>query len=90
MAEHVTMVLAERIGRQAAHHAIEAASRRAVSSGRPLRDELLGDQTVTSHLTPQQIDAALDPSGYLGSADAFIDRALTAYRDGLHSAQHAG
>jgi 3-carboxy-cis,cis-muconate cycloisomerase len=90
MAEHVTMVLAESIGRREAHEAVESASRRAAGSDRPLRDELLGDQTVTSHLTPQQIDAALDPSGYLGSALAFIDRALAAYQDGLpHGTPHA-
>jgi 3-carboxy-cis,cis-muconate cycloisomerase len=49
-------------------------SREAVSSGRSLRDCLIADPRVT--LPVEDIDAALDPAGYLGSASALIDRAL--------------
>jgi 3-carboxy-cis,cis-muconate cycloisomerase len=38
--------------------------------GRPLRDVL------AERLSGDELDAALDPSGYLGSAGAFVDRAL--------------
>ena len=38
--------------------------------GRPLRDVL------AERLSEDEVEAALDPSGYLGSADAFVDRAL--------------
>jgi 3-carboxy-cis,cis-muconate cycloisomerase len=38
--------------------------------GRALRD-VLGER-----LSEDEVEAALDPSGYLGSADAFVDRAL--------------
>ncbi len=31
-------------------------------------------------LSEEDIDAALDPAGYLGSAGAFVDRALELYR----------
>jgi adenylosuccinate lyase len=30
-------------------------------------------------LTPREIDALLDPTTYLGSAGAFVDRALARY-----------
>jgi 3-carboxy-cis,cis-muconate cycloisomerase len=80
MSEHVMMVLAERIGRPQAHATVEAACARAVEAGRHLREELLADPVVSANLAPAAIDAALDPAGYLGSADAFIDRALDAYR----------
>jgi 3-carboxy-cis,cis-muconate cycloisomerase len=80
MSEHVMMVLAERIGRSEAHDLVDAACVRAAGAGRHLREELLADPTISAHLSPAEVDAALDPAGYLGSADAFIDRALTAYR----------
>ena len=37
------------------------------------------DPAIREHLSPEQIDAALDPAGYLGSAHALIDRALASY-----------
>jgi 3-carboxy-cis,cis-muconate cycloisomerase len=80
MSEHVMMVLAERIGRPQARDLVEAACARAAETGRHLREELLAEPAVSAHLSPAEVDAALDPAGYLGSADAFVDRALTAYR----------
>jgi 3-carboxy-cis,cis-muconate cycloisomerase len=56
---------------------VTAAARRASESGRPLRDELIDDDAVT--LSPEEIDRALDPAAYLGSAEAFVDRALEAH-----------
>jgi 3-carboxy-cis,cis-muconate cycloisomerase len=82
MAEAVAFVLAERIGLPEAQRLVGAACRRAVDSGRPLRDELADDPAVTGQLSPEEIDAALDPTSYVGSAAAFVDRALTRYRDG--------
>ena len=38
------------------------------------------DQTITTHLKPEELAAALEPSGYLGVAERLIDRALAAYR----------
>ncbi len=42
-------------------------------AGRPLRE------TLAEALPPDQVDAALDPAGYLGSAGLFVDRALALY-----------
>ncbi|MQA76190.1 MAG: hypothetical protein GEU88_17965, partial [Solirubrobacterales bacterium] len=42
-------------------------------------DALLADAEIGAHLPAEEIDRALDPRGYLGSADAFIDRALERY-----------
>jgi 3-carboxy-cis,cis-muconate cycloisomerase len=82
LAESVTMALAERIGRREAKRAVEGACRRAVDGGRPLREELVADEVVGAELTEPEIDRALDPAGYLGSAEAFVDRALSGYRAG--------
>jgi len=80
MAENVTTVVANLLGRLEAHELVEAASRRAADSGRPFREELLAEPVLRERLSTEQIDAALDPEGYLGSAGAFVDRALALYR----------
>jgi 3-carboxy-cis,cis-muconate cycloisomerase len=80
LTERVTTMLAERLGRLEAHDLVEAASGRAFESGRSLREELLADPVLQEVLSAQDIDAALDPAGYLGSAGAFVDRALELYR----------
>ena len=80
MAENVTTVVADRLGRLEAHEMVGAAARRAADSGRPFRDELLAEPILGERLSPEEIDAALDPAGYLGSAGEFIDRALVLYR----------
>jgi 3-carboxy-cis,cis-muconate cycloisomerase len=81
MAESVAMAMAGRIGRERAKDVTDAACRRAVESDRPLRDELLGDEVVRDLLGPDGIERALDPLRYLGSADAFVDRALARYAE---------
>ncbi|HYM57766.1 MAG TPA: 3-carboxy-cis,cis-muconate cycloisomerase [Solirubrobacteraceae bacterium] len=83
LAESVSMAMAERLGRLDAHMLVEAACRRAVEAGRPLRDELLDDAEIRAQLDPEEIDRALDPAGYLGSAEAFVERALERYREDL-------
>jgi 3-carboxy-cis,cis-muconate cycloisomerase len=78
MAESVTMTLAAQIGRPAAQRLVKAVAGR-VSGGGTFREALLGDEQVRAVLSPDAIDQALDPAGYLGSADALIDRALAAH-----------
>jgi 3-carboxy-cis,cis-muconate cycloisomerase len=80
LAEHVAMVLGARVGREAAHRAVQAAAARTVGGGRPFREELLGDPAVAAHLGPADVDAALDPASYLGATPALIERALAAHR----------
>jgi 3-carboxy-cis,cis-muconate cycloisomerase len=79
MTESVSMALAPEIGRSEAKDLVAAAAGRAGESGRPLRDELLADPQINAHLSPEQIDQALDPDAYLGSASDFVDRALAAW-----------
>jgi 3-carboxy-cis,cis-muconate cycloisomerase len=86
LAEHVAMVLAARVGRSAAQRVVQAAAGRVSGGGgRPFREELLADPEVTAHLTPADVDAALDPAGYLGSTPALVERALAAHRDRARS-----
>ena len=80
MAENVTTVVADRLGRLEAHEIVGSAARRAADGGKPFREELLAEPVLKERLSSDEIDAALDPAGYLGSAEAFIDRAIALYR----------
>jgi 3-carboxy-cis,cis-muconate cycloisomerase len=84
LAEHVTSLLAGTLGRAAAHDLVAEAAASAVSAGLPLRDVLLGRRQSAGKLeaagiTPDQIDAALDPANYLGAAAEFTDAALAVH-----------
>jgi 3-carboxy-cis,cis-muconate cycloisomerase len=78
LAERVTTALAPELGRMAAHQVVERASGE-VSADRTFAEALNGHPEVKEHLAPEQIAELLDPSGYLGSAEVFVDRALAAH-----------
>jgi 3-carboxy-cis,cis-muconate cycloisomerase len=80
MAERVMLAIAPRAGREEATEAVQAAAERA-AAGDSFRDALLAQPVIAEHLAAQDVEALLDPAGYLGSAGAFVDRALA-----LHSA----
>ncbi len=75
-AEAVTMALGEKVGRMEAHEILEAASRRARSEKRTLRDVLAGDHGVSGRLSADELDALFRPENYLGVASIFAQRAL--------------
>ena len=81
LAEHVTTLAAEKLGRLKAHELVEAASRRTLDGGGSFREELRAETALREALPGGEIDTALGPAGYLGSANAFVDRALKLYRE---------
>jgi 3-carboxy-cis,cis-muconate cycloisomerase len=81
LAENVTTIAAEKLGRLKAHELVEEAARQTFANGSTLREEILAEPALSEHLTPEEIDTALDPEQYLGSAGAFIDRALDLYNE---------
>ena len=80
LAERVTTIVAEHFGRLKAHDLVEAASKRTLESEKSLSEELVAEPVLKEVVSAEDIDAALDPGGYLGSAGAFVDRALEVYR----------
>ena len=76
MAEAVMMALAEKIGRDAAHHAVQLACDRAIAEKRPLVEILAEDEAVNPHLDRAALERLTDPASYLGEAEAVIDRVL--------------
>jgi 3-carboxy-cis,cis-muconate cycloisomerase len=80
MAEHVVMMLGERVDPVMARALVDTAVSTASSTGRPFKDVVNEDRAITTYLKPDELAVALEPSGYLGVADTLIDRALAAYR----------
>ena len=89
MAESLSMVLAARIGKQEAHHVVQAACARAVREDLDLASVAQSDERISGALSDQQITAALDPAQYLGSTDLFIDRALAQFQAITHAGHTA-
>lgn len=81
LAENVTTKAAAKLGRLEAHDLVQAACQRTLDKGSSLKEELLEDAKLREALTEKDIDAALDPAGYLGSAGEFVDRALALYSE---------
>jgi 3-carboxy-cis,cis-muconate cycloisomerase len=80
MSERLVAALSPALGMTEATKVVRAAANRSRSSGRPFADELGEEGSVSSHLSRSEVARLLDPGTYLGSTDAFIDRALAAYR----------
>jgi 3-carboxy-cis,cis-muconate cycloisomerase len=76
LAERITTALSTSLGRMDAHELVETAARDVPAAGRSFRDALADRPEIAAHLDADEIDRLLDPAGYLGSADAFVERAL--------------
>ncbi|WLH86241.1 3-carboxy-cis,cis-muconate cycloisomerase [Pseudomonas sp. FP2338] len=77
LAEAVSIVLAQRLGRETAHHLLEQCCKRAVAERRHLRAVLADQAQVTAELSAAELDRLLDPAHYLGQAHTWVTRAVT-------------
>ncbi|MFP3518168.1 3-carboxy-cis,cis-muconate cycloisomerase [Pseudomonas sp. SIMBA_077] len=75
LAEAVSIVLAQRVGRETAHHLLEQCCKRAVAEHRHLRAVLGDEPEITAHLSADELDHLLDPAHYLGQATTWVERA---------------
>jgi 3-carboxy-cis,cis-muconate cycloisomerase len=66
MAEAVMLNLGQTIGRQHAHDVVYDAAQVAFVENKSFGALLAADPRVAAHLSPQQIEALLDPAGYTG------------------------
>ncbi|WP_346395190.1 3-carboxy-cis,cis-muconate cycloisomerase [Pseudomonas syringae] len=76
LAEAVSIALAQRIGRDAAHHLVEQCCRRAVEQGAHLRQVLGETPQVSEQFSSDELDRLLDPAHYLGQARHWVERAV--------------
>ncbi|WP_250512867.1 3-carboxy-cis,cis-muconate cycloisomerase [Caballeronia sp. INDeC2] len=76
LGEAVMLALGDAIGRLDAHKLVEGASKASVANGTLLFDELAANETVTRHLSQDQLKQLLDPANYVGQAQAFVAAAI--------------
>jgi len=77
MAESVMIRMAEKgFGRQEAHEVTRECALASYREGKPFREFLLKSQTVRKYLSEKEIDEALDPNHYVGTAHEQVERAL--------------
>jgi adenylosuccinate lyase len=77
MAESVMIAMsAKGVGRQKAHEITRELALESYRKGAPFRDMLVSSKKVTSVLTVDEIDAALDPEKYIGTAKEQVIEAL--------------
>ena len=74
-AERVSHLLAPRVGRSEAHEIVATAAATGSFRWAIVADERVG-------LSAEDVDALLDPEGYLGAAEELVDRALARYEAG--------
>ncbi|WP_374442757.1 3-carboxy-cis,cis-muconate cycloisomerase [Pseudomonas panipatensis] len=80
LAEAVSIALAQRIGRDAAHHLVEQCCRQAVKERAHLRKVLGDNAEVRAQLSDTDLDRLLDPAQYLGQAQHWVERALAEHQ----------
>jgi 3-carboxy-cis,cis-muconate cycloisomerase len=73
MGERISFLLMDQLGRAEAQEVV----REAAGADGSFREALLADSRTS--IEPAELDAALDPSTYLGSAAQLVDRALALY-----------
>lgn len=77
MAEAVMMALVGKgLGRQEAHELMRKLSMQAVETGTELGEQMKLDETITQLLSPEEIEALMQPGNYTGQAGRIVDRAL--------------
>jgi hypothetical protein len=74
LAERIMLALGAKAGRQVAHEVL-----RAHAAAPDFVAALRGDARVAAAVTPAELDALLDPTTYIGSAPAAVDRIVAAY-----------
>ena len=62
--------------RQAAHELVRQVSMEGASGEASFRNLLLTEPEITKLMTAAEIDAALDPTNYVGHAGEIVDRVL--------------
>jgi 3-carboxy-cis,cis-muconate cycloisomerase len=80
LAEAVSIALAQRLGRDVAHHLIERCCREAVARGVHLGEVLGGEAQVRAELSTAQLNQLLDPAHYLGQAQRWVERAVAEHQ----------
>ncbi|MBN2013705.1 MAG: adenylosuccinate lyase [Candidatus Altiarchaeota archaeon] len=77
MAESVMILLTKKgMGRQEAHELLRECSMKSSQNGVPLRDVLIKNSKIVKYVTADELDSALNPEKYVGTAVKQVDLVL--------------
>lgn len=76
LSEAIMLALGEKIGKQTAHEIVYEISMEAFEKGISMKEIMMADKRITSNLTEEEIDRALDPSLYTGHSCDLVDRVI--------------
>ncbi len=80
MGESVMIALTKKgVGRQEAHEAVRQAAMKAVAEGLSFKDVLVKDEIVSQAMTEEELENALNPENYTGSAGKIVDNIIKKY-----------
>lgn len=77
-AEAATIALAPFIGKSQANAVVESCAREALSGRKHLREVLQQNEIISTHLAIADVERLFDSLAYLGAADEFINRVVSA------------
>ena len=75
-AENVSLALADKMGKAAAHEHVEGLCKQVVQTGAHLKMLVSADAIVGKHLSSSDIDGLFDPANSTGECDRLIDAVL--------------
>jgi 3-carboxy-cis,cis-muconate cycloisomerase len=75
-AENLSLALAEKIGKAAAHEYVEVLCKRVAQERSHLKTLALADALILQHIPSDTIESLFDPSNALGECDRLIDNVL--------------
>ena len=85
MSEAIMLELGRQIGRQQAHDAVYEAAQASFIEGRQFAECLAEEPDVSARMTPEQIQALLDPTAYTGACRLFAERGAAQAREVANS-----
>jgi adenylosuccinate lyase len=80
LSERVMFALSGKVGKQTAHELVYEASMHGIEQGVSFVDSLMRNARVRAALTQAELEAALDPTTYVGHAPEIVDRVLAEQR----------
>ena len=81
LSEAVMLALAARVGKQSAHTLVYETAMAAHSTGRGLKEAILDNPQIGTHLSRDEIESLFDYRRHTGHCGAMVDRVLAELRN---------
>ena len=80
LTQRIVFAVQEDLGREAAEHRLRDLAAAATGTGASLRDAIENDAELSALLSPEELEALLDPNTYLGLDAALVDAVIAEAR----------